>query len=1117
MNKKFLSAILFGALMVTSTGTFVSCKDYDDDIKDLQSQIDAQKGLIEKLTAVETSISSLQSAQTELQKQISEAKDAAEAAALKAQEAAVAAAKEDLKAAKAELSQLISDSSSATEESIKAATEAINKDLAKVQGQVETLLALNDKIVTLEAADTALSQSISELDATVAANAVAIGKMESALAAQQTALEEFKTATGTDVESIQTEIGKLQDALDNLSNTEDFSGLVGDVEELQGKVATLSSNIQAINNKIDLVWAAIAKGVTHVSLHTGGYIDSGYKDSENNAKAGTIIINGTPVFASKANVPLLSARALSSWTFGEGLTNAVTFTKGERSRLKATMVVRVSPVTATLNKEDIHFISTQLENEAPVDLVEKGLVDVTAVNPYKGEVLTRAGVSATGLWTVEVEVNKDYDETDFDKATTVVKNTITNESNNSGNQISTPSEKCVLFAVKVADGDNASRAAVSEYALAFTKNEAEPKDVLKYYVWVDNKGYGIANLHNRFSYSEEDPTQKNAPIEYEWLAGVQATPILEGALKNVTTANDNRQGKCVGLNGVVNAPVVSSTENSFTVKLDDDMLQSATHFYIVLDKERALSSDDSEIRTWNLYEPNITGINEVYEVKSHGAEATIGFKINDINDVIGFRVYAVNSNGTLVDPDGRAFYVRVGAVADVISAETTIIGDANIAVGKNMSAKVNIAQAMKEKYANADKTKTIGKIELTTDKVYKKTDGSAYTENAFDVLFEIEGKDDLVALNNLKSEISNLQDLAKIKSVVTTRINNIVITDYVDDQVYNGTISFLNDKDVAIATLNVSMKKVVPTTLPAGTKWNPAQLQTDGKTYKCYVLPCDYSWPAQPAWGFDNVYTADMDITDMFEIDNAISNPNKYTFYFTTNDPKVNKKVESYNSHLYLISEEFKMIDDKTAYDAYVTYNYGRVSSKTPNLDIVIDNKEAGWKTIYCNIHGTSYSFDWSSADAINSVKSLNFAPTTNGYKFNATIADQAKSVVYGEDFHFYYATKGDATAFAELYLDEAIYGASSYYAIYNGWLADYKYGLEIIRDKCSFETTDNLGKPSQYFEIEWKNDRPKGLKALDTKANPTANVPAVLKITVKDNFGNERVIEMNMTIVPNV
>ena len=36
MNKKFLSAILFGALMVSSTGTFVSCKDYDDDIENLR-------------------------------------------------------------------------------------------------------------------------------------------------------------------------------------------------------------------------------------------------------------------------------------------------------------------------------------------------------------------------------------------------------------------------------------------------------------------------------------------------------------------------------------------------------------------------------------------------------------------------------------------------------------------------------------------------------------------------------------------------------------------------------------------------------------------------------------------------------------------------------------------------------------------------------------------------------------------------------------------------------------------------------------------------------------------------------------------------------------------------
>ena len=51
MNKKLLSAILFGALMVSSTGTFVSCKDYDDDIDELTSRVDGVEGQIKDLEA----------------------------------------------------------------------------------------------------------------------------------------------------------------------------------------------------------------------------------------------------------------------------------------------------------------------------------------------------------------------------------------------------------------------------------------------------------------------------------------------------------------------------------------------------------------------------------------------------------------------------------------------------------------------------------------------------------------------------------------------------------------------------------------------------------------------------------------------------------------------------------------------------------------------------------------------------------------------------------------------------------------------------------------------------------------------------------------------------------
>ena len=50
MNKKFLSVILFSALMVGTTGTFTSCKDYDDDIDQINNE----------LTEIKSSLSALQ-------------------------------------------------------------------------------------------------------------------------------------------------------------------------------------------------------------------------------------------------------------------------------------------------------------------------------------------------------------------------------------------------------------------------------------------------------------------------------------------------------------------------------------------------------------------------------------------------------------------------------------------------------------------------------------------------------------------------------------------------------------------------------------------------------------------------------------------------------------------------------------------------------------------------------------------------------------------------------------------------------------------------------------------------------------------------------------------------
>ena len=51
MRKKYLSALLFGALLFASAGTFTSCKDYDDDIEGLRTEVNGIKADIEDLQA----------------------------------------------------------------------------------------------------------------------------------------------------------------------------------------------------------------------------------------------------------------------------------------------------------------------------------------------------------------------------------------------------------------------------------------------------------------------------------------------------------------------------------------------------------------------------------------------------------------------------------------------------------------------------------------------------------------------------------------------------------------------------------------------------------------------------------------------------------------------------------------------------------------------------------------------------------------------------------------------------------------------------------------------------------------------------------------------------------
>lgn len=163
MNKKFLNAILFGALMASSTGTFVSCKDYDDDIKDLQEQINKKasvEDLKAQLSTVESSLAEAKAtlattkttAETALataQKAEADAKASGDAAAEAAAAAKKAAAEVELKAAEAKTAAIAA--AEAKVNALKSEIESnVNASLEKIQGiaaKVDAVAAEAMKII----------------------------------------------------------------------------------------------------------------------------------------------------------------------------------------------------------------------------------------------------------------------------------------------------------------------------------------------------------------------------------------------------------------------------------------------------------------------------------------------------------------------------------------------------------------------------------------------------------------------------------------------------------------------------------------------------------------------------------------------------------------------------------------------------------------------------------------------------------------------------------------------------------------------------------------------------------------------------------------------------------
>lgn len=249
MNKKIFSSLLMGAFLIASVSLFTSCKDYDDDITGLQSQVDQLKkdlgDQINNLSALQAQCKAdCQAVQEKLQNDINDLKALHQGDIEKVNKAIEDAIK-GYKAADAEVAaaaQKYADDAAekaalaAKEAAVKEAKEYAEKLVAELDAKKVDVADFTAKVQELEGRLAGIDSKLAEVNGAVEANAAAIEQMKN----QITALELFNEQVKKDFEGVNTEIENLKKGLE-----EQKSALEQQKKDLNAAVEAAKKELQA--------------------------------------------------------------------------------------------------------------------------------------------------------------------------------------------------------------------------------------------------------------------------------------------------------------------------------------------------------------------------------------------------------------------------------------------------------------------------------------------------------------------------------------------------------------------------------------------------------------------------------------------------------------------------------------------------------------------------------------------------------------------------------------------------------------------------------------------------------------------------------------------------------
>lgn len=896
MKRKYLSALLMGTLTVASMSTFTSCKDYDDDISNLQGQIDklaTADQLSQKVAELQALISSNQTGISSLETKLAEVKATADSKATLDQV-------KDILAGYATNESVTKEANEIVNAAIKALQE---KDIKDLKALIETAQGKADQAVK-DAAD-AKAEILKTLEDYALKSDVdaAQGTADDALAkaiANKTAIENALKTLGTGFDEKNTVAAAIEAINGQLTakNT-GLAGLDGRLSVIEAalksdedgdKLTNLKLKIDNIENKLkDIIgeYTTMVTGVELVSSYSGGS-DFGSDHS---------------YLGRSINIDMIHGLVAETSVFGDEVSdkieNPVTYEKGQDIKDDNSIIVRINPVNAELTK-NTKIVLLNSKGESLEDYVTVG-----EPTKFTDLIVSRAATVNSGLWKLPVHVAKGVSNEEFKKATQV-------------------DGKTILYAVAVKNTET-QKDAQDRYVISTYDVKPSYKDFVAQKNFTFNVNEKSVNeIHNRWTGSEisgeNGADHSNSNPELAWNTNGPATaPVLKGDKKNVQ--NDDQDVR------FGNSLLQVEVGKKFTISdVKAGNTNAADYYYVVLDKKNAIESGVSELNAWNSYE--IDGVKKIVKA---GDKLDLTIKSASANgDIIGFRVYAVNSDGKLLDPDGKAFYVVVG---DAITGN--ILGNLDAYKG------------------------------VTDKKEFKAVAGVTYDGWVID---EEASKDALPFLNNGKKPLFSPVYYKEDGKTTTSTLSeaayiafNVTNPQYIKDDatvvLKNVVYKYNNGKKYEVGTVRASYTKVLPAAFPSDITFRPKQETTDGSgNFKAYMKPVS-----------DYIVAAAAKTEGTVDLDNIFYNLDTKVSFTVKDAAKHGDKIVDVTSdpdHVLTINKYF--IDSKTAHAITASYNFGEISCQFNAKDNKWETKN--WiKTSEKNMNVTFAC--WESANTYNWVK----------------------------------------------------------------------------------------------------------------------------------------------------